>query len=70
MYYISPITNNKVQLYTFLLQYMKENPDYSNPLYKTKTGVYSEGCGLENVMISWGHDDYMYMVCVILLGKI
>ncbi|KAL8120253.1 inositol oxygenase 4-like isoform X2 [Apium graveolens] len=43
-------------------KYMKDNPDYSNSLYKSKNGVYSEGCGLENVMISWGHDDYMYMV--------
>ncbi|KAK1365312.1 Inositol oxygenase [Heracleum sosnowskyi] len=43
-------------------KYMKDNPDYNNPLYKSKNGVYSEGCGLENVMISWGHDDYMYMV--------
>lgn len=43
-------------------KYLKNNPDYSNPLYRTKNGIYSEGCGLENVMISWGHDDYMYLV--------
>lgn len=60
----------KVQLHTLLLQYMKDNPDYNNPLYKSKNGVYSEGCGLDKVMISWGHDDYMYMVCIILLSKI
>ncbi|KAF8021713.1 hypothetical protein BT93_G1996 [Corymbia citriodora subsp. variegata] len=44
-------------------KYFKENPDYNNPAYNTKYGVYSEGCGLENVMMSWGHDDYMYLVC-------
>ena len=44
------------------LQYFKENPDYNNPAYNTKNGIYSEGCGLDNVMISWGHDDYMYLV--------
>ncbi|KAI7725756.1 hypothetical protein M8C21_011083, partial [Ambrosia artemisiifolia] len=43
-------------------KYFKENPDINNPAYQTKNGVYEEGCGLENVMISWGHDDYMYLV--------
>lgn len=44
------------------LQYFKENPDFTNPTFNTKYGVYSEGCGLDNVMMSWGHDDYMYLV--------
>eukprot|EP01018_Ginkgo_biloba_P001549 Gb_19617 [translate_table: standard] len=43
-------------------EHFKNNPDYHNPKYNTKFGVYSEGCGLDNVTISWGHDDYMYMV--------
>ncbi|CBI36013.3 hypothetical protein AAG906_029438 [Vitis piasezkii] len=43
-------------------KHFKESPDYYNPAYNTKYGVYSEGCGLENVMMSWGHDDYMYLV--------
>ncbi|XXG64303.1 hypothetical protein AAC387_Pa05g2289 [Persea americana] len=43
-------------------KYFKENPDYSNPAYNTKLGVYSEGCGLDKVLMSWGHDDYMYLV--------
>ncbi|KAJ4717992.1 Inositol oxygenase [Melia azedarach] len=43
-------------------KYFEENPDYNNPAYNTKYGVYSEGCGLNNVMMSWGHDDYMYLV--------
>lgn len=44
---------------------MKGNPDYKNPAYNTKYGVYSEGCGLNNVVMSWGHDDYMYLVCTL-----
>ncbi|XVF88668.1 hypothetical protein PTKIN_Ptkin19aG0068900 [Pterospermum kingtungense] len=36
--------------------------DYNNLAYNTKNGIYSQGCGLDNVTISWGHDDYMYMV--------
>lgn len=48
-----------------LLQYFKENPDYNNPAYNTKHGVYSdERCGLNNVLMSWGHDDYMYLVYI------
>ncbi|KAF4399218.1 hypothetical protein G4B88_022301 [Cannabis sativa] len=41
-------------------KYFKENPDYHNPAYNTKYGVYSENCGLDNVLMSWGHDDYMW----------
>ncbi|XP_021835932.1 inositol oxygenase 1 isoform X1 [Spinacia oleracea] len=43
-------------------KYFKENPDHYNPAYNTKSGIYSQGCGLENVLVSWGHDDYMYLV--------
>ncbi|GAB4838960.1 Inositol oxygenase 2 [Ancistrocladus abbreviatus] len=43
-------------------KFFKDNPDYHNPAYNTKCGLYSEGCGLENILISWGHDDYMYLV--------
>ncbi|KAI9191056.1 hypothetical protein LWI28_002946 [Acer negundo] len=43
-------------------KYFKDNPDINNPAYNTKNGIYTEGCGLDNVMISWGHDDYMYLV--------
>ncbi|TYH23345.1 hypothetical protein ES288_A03G006100v1 [Gossypium darwinii] len=43
-------------------KYFKENPDFNNPKYNTRNGVYIEGCGLDNVLMSWGHDDYMYMV--------
>ncbi|KAG7797914.1 hypothetical protein KL944_004735 [Ogataea haglerorum] len=41
-------------------EFFKANPDYYNPLYNTKYGIYSPHCGLENVMLSWGHDEYMY----------
>ncbi|KAI5422760.1 inositol oxygenase 1 isoform X1 [Lathyrus oleraceus] len=43
-------------------KYFKENADYNNSAYNTKYGIYSEKCGLNNVMMSWGHDDYMYLV--------
>ncbi|KAF9613922.1 hypothetical protein IFM89_013169 [Coptis chinensis] len=43
-------------------QYFKENPDFNNPTYNTKLGVYTENCGLGKVTMSWGHDEYMYLV--------
>lgn len=43
-------------------KYFAQNSDYNNPAYNTKNGIYSEGCGLKNVLMSWGHDDYMYLV--------
>ncbi|KAG4116270.1 hypothetical protein ERO13_D12G158701v2 [Gossypium hirsutum] len=42
-------------------KYFQENPDNKNPAYNTKYGIYSEGCGLHNVLMSWGHVDYMYL---------
>lgn len=38
------------------------NPDYGHPVYSTEFGIYHEGCGLDNVMLSWGHDEYLYHV--------
>lgn len=40
----------------------KGNPDYGHPVYSTKYGIYEPGVGLDNVMISWGHDEYLYLV--------
>lgn len=38
------------------------NPDYHNPKYNTELGIYERGCGMDNVMLSWGHDEYLYLV--------
>jgi len=45
-------------------EYFAMNPDSSNPNYNTKFGIYHEGIGLDNVHLSWGHDEYLYQVCV------
>lgn len=42
----------------------KDNPDSKNPKYNTKLGMYKESCGLDNVLMSWGHDEYFYQVLV------
>jgi len=40
----------------------EHDPDKHHPLYSAKLGVYKENCGLRNVLMSWGHDEYMYQV--------
>lgn len=42
--------------------YLKYNPDVSNPKYNTELGIYQENCGLENLVLSFGHDEYLYQV--------
>ncbi len=44
-------------------QFFAENPDSRDPRFRTRTGVYEENCGLDNVFLSWGHDEYIYNVC-------
>lgn len=43
-------------------EYFEANPDEAVPEYQTRTGMYSEECGLSNVHLSWGHDEYIYLV--------
>ncbi len=43
-------------------EFFKNNPDYSNERYNTKLGVYKPNCGLRNVTMSWGHDEYVYNI--------
>lgn len=43
-------------------QFFADNPDSQNSRYQTPLGIYEEGCGLDNVQMSWGHDEYIYQV--------
>nr|XP_026494490.1 inositol oxygenase-like [Vanessa tameamea] len=40
----------------------KANPDTYNDDYNTLYGIYQPKCGIENLMMSWGHDEYLYRV--------
>lgn len=31
-------------------------------LFSTKYGMYKPNCGLKNLIMSWGHDEYLYQV--------
>jgi inositol oxygenase len=43
-------------------EYFIDNPDFHNPEFNTKYGVYEPNCGLDNVHLSWGHDEYLYQM--------
>ena len=38
---------------------LKKSPEYGK---YNKNGIYKEGCGLDNLVISYGHDEYLYNV--------
>ena len=42
--------------------FFNNNPDIRVPAYQTKYGIYSPGCGFDNLLMSWGHDEYLYHV--------
>jgi len=43
-------------------EFFENNPDSKNPQLNTKLGIYTEHCGLDNVHMTWGHDEYLYHV--------
>jgi inositol oxygenase len=43
-------------------EFFAANPDRERPEYQTRLGVYEEGCGMDAVDLSWGHDEYLYQV--------
>lgn len=43
-------------------EFFVNNPDYKNRDYNTQYGVYKPACGLRNVTMSWGHDEYVYQM--------
>jgi inositol oxygenase len=43
-------------------EFFASNPDRNRPEYQTQLGVYTQGCGLGRVDLSWGHDEYLYQV--------
>jgi inositol oxygenase len=42
--------------------YFVNNADINRPKLQTKYGIYKPNCGLDNVHMSWGHDEYLYQV--------
>ena len=40
----------------------ESNPDLDNPILSNRFGIYRKHCGLRNVHLSWGQDEYLYQV--------
>lgn len=43
-------------------EFFKYNPDSQNETFNTKYGIYEPDCGLDQVQLSWGHDEYIYQM--------
>ena len=43
-------------------EFFSDNPDIDNAEYQTELGIYEAGCVFSNIMMSWGHDEYIYQV--------
>ncbi len=43
-------------------EFNKLNPDMQNSRFNSTLGIYEEGCGLDQVDLAWGHDEYLYQV--------
>ena len=43
-------------------EFFADNPDSRVSGYRSECGIYQRGCGLDHVLMSWGHDEYLYHV--------
>jgi inositol oxygenase len=43
-------------------EFFAANPDSKVPEYQTLHGIYNPNCGLDQVHLSWGHDEYIHSV--------
>ena len=43
-------------------EFFADNPDAKDERYNTELGTYRPHCGLDNVQLSWGHDEYLYQL--------
>lgn len=43
-------------------EFFRANPDWDRQTYGSEYGIYRPHIGLENVMMSWGHDEYLFHV--------
>jgi len=43
-------------------EFFASNPDEKDPALNSDLGIYKPNCGLRNVTMSWGHDEYVYQI--------
>ena len=42
--------------------FFAQNPDSTHPTLQSELGIYERNCGLDQVLMSWGHDEYLFHV--------
>src|SRR5882762_8431735 len=43
-------------------EFFTANADMNNPEFQTRLGIYEQNGGLDQVTMSWGHDEYFYHI--------
>eukprot|EP00457_Paulinella_chromatophora_P010004 gb/GEZN01010088.1/.p1 GENE.gb/GEZN01010088.1/~~gb/GEZN01010088.1/.p1 ORF type:complete len:330 (+),score=35.65 gb/GEZN01010088.1/:73-990(+) len=43
-------------------EFLRANPDFGHEVYSSPLGIYTAGCGIDHLLLSWGHDEYLYQV--------
>ena len=56
------ITGCKIPDEMIFREFNMLNPEMNDDCTNTKLGIYKENCGLENVLMSFGHDEYLYQL--------
>ncbi|KAL6762230.1 hypothetical protein V8C86DRAFT_2522884 [Haematococcus lacustris] len=49
----------------FGAQFFLANPDKRRRMYQTQLGIYQARCGLRNVLMSWGSQEYLFLVLLL-----
>lgn len=57
-----PVGCRPAKSIVFVNETFHENADTRDPRYNTDLGMYSAHCGLDNLLMSWGHDEFIYQV--------
>ena len=58
------VVGAKIPPCTVFPEFNELNPDMANPAYNTDNGMYTPGCGLDNLLFAYGHDEYLYQMVV------
>ena len=43
-------------------EFNRFNPDMKDDRYNSDLGIYEAHCGIDNTLVAWGHDEYLYQV--------
>jgi inositol oxygenase len=54
----------KIPSCTVFPEFNDLNPDMNDERYNSDLGIYSSGCGLDNVLFAYGHDEYLYQMLI------